>query len=165
MAKKKTAATTRTKKSKTAKASPARRTSTAKPKAKAKPKTKAATGTTVDGVLKSFEKERVGLNDKLVAARKKVEQLAKQIDKLKGQLEDTRREIVESDLAIATLDARRDKEIGVLLSGLGVDLGKVAAAAKPKPAVDQGTPLFDKPKAKKSTAAKKEKDDSESRPT
>jgi len=137
MAKKKTAATSKTKK----KSSKARSTTTRRRTTKAKPAAQ-----TVDGVLKSFEKERVVLDGKLVSDRKKIDQLTKKIAVLKTDLENTKREIVESELAIETLDTRRDKEIGVLLSGMGVDLGKVASAAKPKPAVDKGTPLFDEPK-------------------
>ena len=166
MAKKKTTTASRVKKSskakkatKSTKAAASAKSSKTTRRRTVKAKSKPSAGATVDGVLKTFEKERVGLNDQLSSARKKVEQLAKQIEKLKGQLDTTRREIVESELAIATLDARRDKEIGLLLSGLGVDLGKVAAAAKPKPAVDQSTPLFDGPEKKKSGAAKKEKAD------
>lgn len=165
MAKKKSTATTSAKKnSKTSKSTKSTKSSKSiKSKKSSKSatrrraaKSKSSMGSTVDGVLKTFEKERVVLNDKLGSARKKVEQLAKQIEKLKGQLDVTRREIVESDLAIATLDARRDREIGLLLSGLGVDLGKVAAAAKPKPTVDQSTPLFDEPAKKKAATGKQE---------
>ena len=146
MAKKKTKAAARPKKSTKAKPSARRPT---------KVKIKRPAAVTVDGVLKSFEKERVVLNDKLVADRKKIVQLVKKISDLKTDLEDTKRIIVESESAIETLDARRDKEIGVLLSGLGVDLGKVASAAKPKPVVDQGTPLFDDAKTENSKPTRK----------
>lgn len=104
---------------------------------------KSSAANSVDSLLKSFEKERVTLGSSLAAGRKKIETMTKKVTDLKAELEATKRTVVETELAIETLDARRDKEIGALLHGMGVDLGKAAAAAKPKPAVDKGTPLFD----------------------
>ena len=117
-----------------------------KPKKKAAPKAPAAKKS-VDSLLKSFEKERVTLGSSLSAGRKKIETMAKKIAVLKAELEETKRNVVETELAIETLDARRDKEIGTLLQGLGVDLSKAAAAAKVKPPAEKETPLFDKSKS------------------
>ncbi|QEG22627.1 hypothetical protein [Mariniblastus fucicola] len=165
MAKKKTATATKPVSKTKVKTKPAAKRS-AKPKANRSAKTSGQKATrktaakpkrtavsSVDGILKSFEKERVSLSSNLVVARKKIEQMTKKIAALKTELENAKRDVVENELAIETLDSRRDKEIGALLSGLGVDLGKAAAAAKPKPQVDKGTPLFDK----KPTDAAKEK--------
>jgi len=135
MAKKKS--TTQSRKKVQAKKKPTRR------KAVKRPVQKPAKASTVDGVLKSFEKERVTLNTDLIASRKKIETLTDKIARMKTELENTKRKIVESETAIETLDARRDREIGVLLLDMGVDLARAAAAAKPKVVVDQGTPLFD----------------------
>lgn len=112
-----------------------------KPKKKAAPK--APPAKSVDSLLKTFEKERVTLGSSLAAGRKKIETLAKKIAAMKTELEETKRAVVETELAIETLDSRRDKEIGALLQEMGVDLGKAAAAVKVKPPVDKGTPLFD----------------------
>lgn len=117
-----------------------------KPKRKLKRKpagAKRSAVKSVDGLLKSFESEKVTLNTKLGAYRKKIEQTTKKIAVLKTELEKAKRDLVETELAIETIDTRRDKEIGSLLSGLGVDLGKAAAAVKSKPVTDQSTPLFD----------------------
>jgi len=139
--KKKRVPTTKSKASspKATKASPkSKRKSKRKPEAAKRPAVKS-----VDGLLKSFESEKVTLNAKLVSCRKKIEQTTNKIASLKTALENAKRELVETELAIETIDSRRDKEIGVLLSGLGVDLSKAAAGVKAKPVVDQGTPLFD----------------------
>jgi len=147
--KKKTAATKkagRTSDSKPAKTVKAKAKKPAsKPKKKATPKAPAAKS--VDSLLKTFEKERVTLGSSLNTGRKNIETMATKIAAMKTELEETKRKVVETELAIETLDARRDKEIGTLLQGLGVDLGKAAAAAKVKPAVDKGTPLFDESKS------------------
>ncbi len=111
-------------------------------KRKSTPKSK-VTPKSIDSVLGSFEKERVAQNSNLVTTRKKIEQLTKKVAELKAELESLKKEAVETEIAIETLDSRRDKEVGALLSSLGVDLGKAASAAKPKPVVDLGTPLFD----------------------
>jgi predicted nucleic acid-binding Zn-ribbon protein len=141
MAKKKPAAT---KKTKPTKKKPVRTKSAAKPaNAKTTKAKKKSSPTSVDGILGAFEKERVAQASNLVAVRKKIEQLTKNVAKMKSDLESLKKEAVETELAIETIDSRRDKEVGALLSSLGVDLGKAASAAKQKPPVDLGTPLFD----------------------
>lgn len=156
MAKKKAATatkprTTKSSKSTARKPSPTKKTAPKRESAKAskaKPSAKS-----VDGILKSFDKERVTQNSNLVSIRKKIEQLTKKVSSLKTELEGLKKTAVETEIAIETLDARRDKEIGTLLTSMGIDLGKAAAAAKPKPQVELSTPLFDD-----TTATKKKSD-------
>jgi len=153
MAKKKTVSTSKAKpvaKKPKARKSPAVAKATAKKatpkKAAAKAKTaKKAGPKTVDGILKTFEKERVTKNRALTSTRKKIESLTKQIASVKAELESLKKKAVETEIAIDTLDTRRDAEVGALLSGMGVDLARAAASAKPKPAVEKDTPLFDAP--------------------
>ena len=153
MAKKKTTATTKSKNSaatKTSARKPAARKKTPAKKAASKPaKSKTPVARSVDGILKQFEKERSSQNSKLSVTRKKIEQLTKKIKSEKAELEKLKKLAVETEIAISTLDSRRDKEVGRLLTGMGIDLGKAAAAAKPKATEDLGTPLFDKSEAKK----------------
>ena len=135
MAKKKSSASSK-KKSTSARKSTTRKSLKKRPKPPTKP-------STVDGVLKSFSRQRVTLNSDLVAARKKIVQLTGKIAKMKDELETTKRKIVESETAIETLDDRRDEEVGTLLSEMGVNLSKAAAAAKTKIPVVHSAPLFD----------------------
>ena len=126
--------------------------STPKPKAKKKTtSSKAPTAKSVDSLLKKFEKERVTLDSKVVSARKKIETMTKKISAMKTELEATKRTLVETELAIETVDARRDKEIGAMLHGLGVNLDKAASAAKVKPPVEVRTPLFEVKSGEEST--------------
>jgi chromosome segregation ATPase len=106
-------------------------------------KSNSAATKTVDGILKAFDKERVAQNSALVATRKKIERLTKQISSIKEELESLKKTAVEAEIAIETLDARRDAEVGQLLSGMGIDLAVAAAAATPKAKVEKSTPLFD----------------------
>ena len=62
---------------------------------------------------------------------------------MKDNLEATKRKIVETVTAIETLDVRRDAEVGVLLSEMGINLTNAAAAAKSMPAMERSTPLFE----------------------
>ena len=98
---------------------------------------------TVDGILKAFEKERGSKNRSLKSTRKKIETLTKQVASMKAELEKAKQTAVETEIAIDTLDSRRDAEVGTLLAGMGVDLGRAAASSKPKDPVDKPTPLFD----------------------
>ena len=116
--------------------------STTKKKAVKKTSAKKATATSVDTILKSFEKERVTKNSDLVATRKKLDQVTKKIASLKVELLELQAKEGETEIAIATLDDRRDKEIGKLLSDMGINLDNAASAAKKSSAADQGTPLF-----------------------
>ena len=116
--------------------------STTKKKAVKKTSSRKATATSVDTILKSFEKERVTQNNDLVATRKKLDQVTKKIASLKVELLELQVKEGETEIAIATLDDRRDKEIGKLLSDMGINLDNAASAAKKSSAADQGTPLF-----------------------
>ena len=129
-------------------------TSVVKPAKKKVPRKAAASKTktakkpaakTVDGILKAFDKERVSKNSALSSTRKKIETLTKQVAKVKMELENLKKTAVETEIAIETLDSRRDAEVGALLSGMGVDLSRAAASAKPKAPVEKSTPLFDAP--------------------
>ena len=160
MAKKKSTPTAKSstvarKKPKTAAAKKTRaKTAASKTKKPRKPSAKS-----VDGILKSFDRERVAQNSSLTATRKKIEQLTKQVNSIKTELENLKRKAIETEIAIETLDTRRDAEIGTLLSGMGIDLHKAAAAAKPKEPVEKSTPLFDSP-VKKDEVEPEEKKES-----
>lgn len=153
MAKKKTVSASKTrsaaKKSK-ARKSPVKTKATAKratakrAASKAKVAKKPATQT-VDGILKSFEKERVTKNRALTSTRKKIESLTKEIASIKAELEGLKKTVFETEIAIETLDTRRDAEVGALLSGMGIDLARAAAALAQKETVEKDTPLFDAP--------------------
>ena len=110
---------------------------------KKRPASKPSKPTTVDGVLKAFKRERVTLDTDLTAARKRIDSLTKKIATMKTDLETAKREIIECEAAIETLDERRDLEVGALLLEKGIDLSRAAAAAKPKTNVEQSAPLFD----------------------
>lgn len=112
-------------------------------RAKSKKPASRSSKKSVDSLLKSYEKEQVTLTTNLETARKKIETLVNKIGSMKTNLEETKRKVVETETAIETLHARRDKEIGALLHKLGVDLDDAAAAAKAIPTVVEGTPLFD----------------------
>jgi len=148
MAKKKT--TKATKRDTTKKTVAAGRKLKKKPSQKSggKKSAKSATAKSVDSILKGFEKERVAQNSSLVSTRKKIEQITKTISSLKVELLEMQAKEGETETAIATLDDRRDKEIGSLLSNLGINLENAAAAAKRESTADLGTPLFpdDEPK-------------------
>ena len=75
-----------------------------KKKAVKKTSAKKATATSVDSILKSFEKERVTKNSDLVATRKKLDQVTKKIASLKVELLELQAKEGETELAIATLD-------------------------------------------------------------
>ena len=117
-----------------------RKAAASKAKAARKPAAK-----TVDMILKAFEKERVTKNRSLTSTRKKIEALTKQIASIKTELEGLKKTAVETEIAIDTLDTRRDAEVGALLSGMGIDLVRAAASSKPKEPTEKSTPLFDTP--------------------
>lgn len=96
----------------------------------------------VDTILKAFEKERVTQNTDLVTTRKKIELVTKKIGSLKAELLELQAKEGATEIAITTLDDRRDKEIGTMLSNLGINLENAATAAKKASAADLGTPLF-----------------------
>ena len=118
----------------------ARKPAASKAKAAKKPAAK-----TVDSILKSFDKERVNKNRVLKSTRTKIETLTKQIASIRTELESLKKTAVEVEIAIDTLDTRRDAEVGTLLSGMGIDLARAAASAKPKEPTEKSTPLFDTP--------------------
>lgn len=124
------------------KKSVAKKASTKKPVSKRSTAKKSATAKSVDSILKGFEKERVSQNSDLIALRKKIEQTTKKIASLKVELLELQAKEGETESAIATLDDRRDKEIGSLLTNLGINLENAAAAAKQANTPDLGTPLF-----------------------
>jgi len=140
MAKKKSVPVSRTRTA--ARKTKSRRSPAAKTASKAG-KARKTSPKSVDGILKTFDKERIAKNSTLVSTRRKIEKLTKQVASIKTELEDLKKTAVETEIAIETLDSRRDAEIGVLLSGMGIDMAKAAAAAKPKASVEKSTPLFD----------------------
>lgn len=150
MAKKKTTKTT-TKKSpakpaatrRATKKSPTKKSPTKKAPTKKSPAKKSSGLPSVDAILKSYDKERVTLNTGLTATRKKIEKLVKSLASLKAELMDAQAKEAETETAIATVDQRRDKEIGELLNNLGVNLDNAISAAKQTTPVPHETPLFD----------------------
>jgi hypothetical protein len=111
---------------------------TAKPKSAKAPKS-------VDGILKSFDKERVTQQTQLTSLQKQIKTLTAKIKSSETQLSKLQKRNIDTQHAIATLDARRDAEIGKLLSSMGINLDSAATAAEAakKKKIDKPTPLFD----------------------
>jgi chromosome segregation ATPase len=132
-------------------------------KAKASAKTKASTAKTpavkktrsrakaskapksVDSVLKGFDRERVTQQTQLTSVQKQIKEVTAKIKSFESQLVKLQKTQTKTQAAIATLDTRRDHEIGKLLSSLGVNIDNVAIAAESvsKKKIDKPTPLFD----------------------
>ncbi len=117
-----------------------------KPATRRKPAGAKATAKGVDSLLKSFAKERVALTDQLKTVSKKIDQLTNRIEAAKTELIGLRKQKTDTEFAIATVESRRDEEIGTLLAELGVDLNKATAAASKaarKKQVEQEPTLFE----------------------
>jgi chromosome segregation ATPase len=111
-------------------------------KTRSRGRSKAAQPKSIDGILKGFEKERVSLKSSLVSTQKGIDQTIKQLASLKSKLTQLQKQEADTEIAIETLDARRDKEIGSMLNSIGINLESAAAAVKKETAADLGTPLF-----------------------
>ena len=126
--------------SKTAATAKGKTKTTAKPTA-AKPRSKASS---VDGILKRFQKERVTKDSKLVSIRSQIKDLNSKIQAYQKQVVKLKAEQLDTENSICTLDIRRDQEVAGLLSSLGINLDSIASLGDSvKKKVDKPTPLFD----------------------
>lgn len=140
MAKKKKAT-----KKKPTKSRPAKTNSRPKKKPAAKASAKKAgsakpRSTSVDTLLKKFEKERKTKEAKLAAAVKKIEDLESKSAKLREQIAKLREESRATQTDIDQLDSRRDQEVAEVLAQLGVQLSasSSSAATPSRPALTLG---------------------------
>ena len=128
----KTSATAKTsgKKKTTAKSSPAKSRSKA---------------SSVDGILKSYQKERVAQESKLSSVRSEIKDLTSKIQAFEKKIVKLNAQQLDTENSICTLDVRRDQEVAGLLSSLGINLDSIASAgdAAGKKKVEKSTPLFD----------------------
>ena len=111
-------------------------------KSSSKSRTKASS---VDGILKRYQKERVAQEAKLVAVREEIKDLTSKIQAYQKQIVKLKSQQLDTENSICTLDIRRDQEVAGLLSSLGINLDSIASAgeAAGKKKVDKPTPLFD----------------------
>ena len=118
MAKKKKTNKRTSKKKATKKKSPAN-----SPARKTKGSARLKSGSTsVDGVLKKFQKERATLEAQQAALKKKIEDLNLKTRSLESQIEKLTVKEANANSAIGQLDDRRDAEVSELLASLGVKL-------------------------------------------
>lgn len=139
-------------KSTTAKKSAARKSSvvtktsgTKKTAAKSSAAKSRSKATSVDGILKRYQKERVAKDSTLVAVRAKIKDLTGKIQAFQKEIVKLKAQQLDTENSICTLDIRRDQEVAGLLSSLGINLDSIASAADAagKKKVDKPTPLFD----------------------
>ena len=111
-------------------------------KSSSKSRTKASS---VDGILKRYQKERVTQEAKLVSVREEIKDLTSKIQAYQKQIVKLKSQQLDTENSICTLDIRRDQEVAGLLSSLGINLDSIASAgeAAGKKKVDKPTPLFD----------------------
>ena len=119
-----------------------RKKSTAK---RASTRSQNKTPKSIDGILKQFEQERVAKQTQLVSVKKKISQLSDKVRQYEKEIAELQRTQIDTELAIETLDGRRDQEVGKLLIGMGVNLDQAAAAISKagQKKVEKPTPLFD----------------------
>ena len=125
-----------TKKSTTVKAKSAKKTTAAKSRSKA---------SSVDGILKRYQKERIAHESKLVSVRDQIHKLTSKIQTYQKQIVKLKSQQLDTENSICTLDIRRDQEVAGLLSSLGINLDSIASIGESvgKKKVDKPTPLFD----------------------
>ena len=111
-------------------------------KSSSKSRTKASS---VDGILKRYQKERVAQEAKLVSVREEIKDLTSKIQAYQKQIVKLKSQQLDTENSICTLDIRRDQEVAGLLSSLGINLDSIASAgeAAGKKKVDKPTPLLD----------------------
>ncbi len=86
----------------------------------ASPRTKTTSATSVDGILKKFNKERVTLDSRLAVVCKKIEDHNKKIAAMNEQVVKLTETKLATGDALSQLDQKRDAEISQLLVKLGV---------------------------------------------
>jgi len=123
---------------------PTRKTKTAA-KSSAKSRSKASS---VDGILKRYQKERVAQEAKLVSVREQIKDLTNKIQAHQKQIVKLKSQQLDTENSICTMDIRRDQEVAGLLSSMGINLDSIASAGEAvgKKKVDKPTPLFDSAK-------------------
>ena len=161
---KKTAAKKALKKT-AAKKTPATRKSKTTAKSSAKSRSKASS---VDGILKRYEKERVAQETRLVSVREQIKDLTSKIQAYQKQIVKLKSQQLDTENSICTMDIRRDQEVAGLLSSMGINLDSIASAgeAAGKKKVDKPTPLFDAAKESddQDSSAEVSKSESQSKP-
>ena len=122
----------------------------------------------VDGILKRYQKERVAQEAKLVSVREQIKDLTSKIQAYQKQIVKLKSQQLDTENSICTLDIRRDQEVAGLLSSLGINLDSIASAGETvgKKKVDKPTPLFDGAKENdgQDSSAKASNAESESKP-
>ena len=152
---------------KTAAKKDVKKTATKKTAAKSssKPRTKASS---VDGILKRYQKERVAQEAKLVSVREKIKDLNSKIQAYQKQIVKLKTQQLDTENSICTSDIRRDQEVAGLLSSLGINLDSIASAGEAvgKKKADKPTPLFDGSQENddQDSSAKESTSDSENKP-
>ena len=114
---------------------------TAKKPTKAPKRSASRASTSVDSLLKKFDKDRSQKESQLVVLQKKRAELEDRTQKLQEQIGKVSGQIRETESQIASLDSQRDQEVKELLARLGVKLGgSVVASAgmNQKPHADRG---------------------------
>lgn len=129
-------------KSATAKKTTAVKAKSTKKTTAAKSRSKASS---VDGILKRYQKERIAHESKLVSVRDQIKKLTNQIQTYQKQIVKLKSQQLNTENSICTLDIRRDQEVAGLLSSLGINLDSIASIGESvgKKKVDKPTPLFD----------------------
>jgi len=124
------------KKATAAKAKSAKKTTAAKSRSKA---------SSVDGILKRYQKERIAQESKLVSVRDQIKKLTSEIQAYQKRIVKLKSQQLDTENSICTLDIRRDQEVAGLLSSMGINLDSIASAGESvsKKKVDKPTPLFD----------------------
>ncbi len=134
-------------------------------KSSSKPRTKASS---VDGILKRYQKERVAQEAKLVSVREKIKDLNSKIQAYQKQIVKLKTQQLDTENSICTSDIRRDQEVAGLLSSLGINLDSIASAGEAvgKKKADKPTPLFDGSQENddQDSSAKESTSDSENKP-
>ena len=134
-------------------------------KSSSKPRTKASS---VDGILKRYQKERVAQEAKLVSVREKIKDLNSKIQAYQKQIVKLKSQQLDTENSICTSDIRRDQEVAGLLSSLGINLDSIASAGEAvgKKKADKPTPLFDGSQENddQDSSAKESTSDSENKP-
>ena len=122
----------------------------------------------VDGILKRYQKERVAQEAKLVSVRDQIKDLTSKIQAYQKQIVKLKSQQLDTENSICTMDIRRDQEVAGLLSSLGINLDSIASAGETvgKKKVDKPTPLFDGAKENEGqdSSAKASNAKSESKP-
>ncbi len=129
-------------KSATAKKTTAVKAKSTKKTTAAKTRSKASS---VDGILKRYQKERIAHESKLVSVRDQIHKLTSKIQTYQKQIVKLKSQQLDTENSICTLDIRRDQEVAGLLSSLGINLDSIASIGESvgKKKVDKPTPLFD----------------------